>query len=164
MKLPEINKDFFVSILGLVIAVAALVATIATPVIRSFFGLSSIERIEETAIDKLKQLDQVELTMKQLQSFIDNQRKELTETNEVLLQLKSKKNELQSIVNAEEATVEAIFRLQEKRAAANIWYERFVGFLIGVISSIIASIILDGVSIKMAKRRNDQLKQPTAQP
>lgn len=161
MKSNKITMDFLVAILGIIGSVAALTATL-TPELRLLFGISSPKRVEETVVDKFRQLDQVSLIMQQLQLFVDNQRKELTETNEVLLKLKSKKNELQSIVNVEEATVEAIFRLQEKRISANIWHERFVGFWIGVISSLLASIIWS-ISIKTARRRNDQLKQSTVQ-
>ncbi|MCU8044585.1 MULTISPECIES: hypothetical protein [unclassified Shewanella] len=110
--------------------------------------------------NQIKQLDEMELNVKQLLAFVDNQKKTLQETEDTISSLKSEKEKLQPLVETDRAVVEALFKAQEERANSNVWRERWIGFGFGVVASLIASFIWFVVSL-LIKGRHNKLMQPT---
>lgn len=91
--------------------------------------------------NRIKELENVEASLKNLIVFIENQKKAIVQTEQSLNDLEKKKNELEPIVATQKETVEAIFREQDNRNWENRWFERLIGFGLGIAASIIASII-----------------------
>ena len=135
-------------------------------------GISYLDRIDREkrenkrleSLDyqnQIEQLNRMELNVKQLLEFVDNQKQTLQETEDTISSLKSEKEKLQPLVETDRAVVEAIFKAQEERANSNVWRERWIGFGFGVLASLIASFIWFVVSL-LVKGRHNKLIQPTA--
>ena len=104
---------------------------------------------------QIAQLDETEKSLKMLLGFV-NKQKETTVLNEQKIkQLELEKLELEPLVNADKATVEALFQAQEQRASANIAKERWFGFGLGILASIIASIVMVVVKYFFINRRKN---------
>jgi sensor c-di-GMP phosphodiesterase-like protein len=91
---------------------------------------------------QIAQLDDTEESLKTLLKFVNKQRETTTLNEQRIQQLELEKLELEPLVNADKATVEALFQAQEQRALANSTKERWFGFGLGIIASIIASIVM----------------------
>lgn len=103
---------------------------------------------------QIKQLNQTETNIKQLLNFVELQKSNIRESQDVVAALKKEKETLKPIVDADKAAVEALFRAQEDRTRTSIWRERWIGFGFGVIASLVASFIgfVIRLSIRVKKR------------
>ena len=103
---------------------------------REFARLKSLEY--ETQID---QLESTERNIKALLQFIDHQKSSLRNTQDTILELKQEQEKLQPLVESDKKIVDAIFKAQEERNSANVWRERWIGFGMGILASLIASFL-----------------------
>lgn len=110
--------------------------------------------------NQIQQLDQMESNVRQLLSFVGEQKKTLQETEDTISSLKSEKEKLQPLVETDRAVVEALFKAQEERANENIWRERWIGFGFGLAASLVASFLWFVISL-LAKGRNNKESNPT---
>nr|WP_319401809.1 hypothetical protein [uncultured Carboxylicivirga sp.] len=90
---------------------------------------------------RINDLELVESSLKDLLKFVDYQKQAILQTEERIKDLEQKRDELLPIVKSDQKIVEAIFSAQEKRNRQNRWTERLIGFVSGLVTSIIASII-----------------------
>ena len=107
--------------------------------------LESTSKTEQISVDfsgQLEQLDTTEESLKTLLKFVQSQ-KEITSLNEQRIQqLENEKARLEPLVKADKETVAALFGEQEVRASENASQERWLGFGLGIIASIIASFVM----------------------
>lgn len=113
-----------------------------------YFGdKSNREKQERARLENLSyeiqvtQLNQTEENIKNLLSFIAEQRTKLKESEDVLNSLKSEQEKLKPIVETDRQVINAIFEAQERKTSASVWRERWIGFGFGVVSSLVASLI-----------------------
>ena len=97
-------------------------------------------------------LDTISYNLKGLDVYINLQKQKLIEEQEILQNLKEEKEILELLAESDRKVVEAFFIEQEKRQIKNIWKERSIGCIIGVISSLIASYIYKKISAKKGQR------------
>ncbi|MFP2995114.1 hypothetical protein ABN763_04355 [Spongiivirga sp. MCCC 1A20706] len=90
---------------------------------------------------QIENLDDISKDLKNLQTFVESQKKKLISENEALENLKKEKENLKPIIEADKKILEAVFLEQEKRQRKEVWYERAFGFFIGILSSLVASLI-----------------------
>lgn len=74
-------------------------------------------------------------------SFLRQQQSQIADTEAILAKLKDEKKMLEPIILTQRETVEAIMSSHASRLARNVWKERLIGFLLGLLASVIASII-----------------------
>jgi len=104
---------------------------------------------------QIQQLDETEKSLKTLLSFVSSQRDKMTQNEISIQKLETEKQKLEPLVNADRATVEALFKAQEERAQANANQERWIGFGLGILASIIASFaMVIGKYFIVARREN----------
>lgn len=118
------------------------------------------ERLREQNLTYEKQLEtltQVQSSIDNLKLFVSNQKQQLQEQQAVIQGLKTEKDKLQPLVEADKQVVEALFRIQAERNQSSVWFERLIGFLIGIVSSLVASLIWSAVRL----RRSNKVLQPT---
>lgn len=133
---------------------APFITGIATSIIASIISVGIFyadkvdkQRREETRLENLnyqtqiEQLEQTEVGIKQLLSFIELQKQNIREAEDTVSSLKKEQETLKPLVESDKAVVDAIFRAQEKRNQKNDWRERWIGFAFGVAASLIASFI-----------------------
>lgn len=151
-------KTVTISVLGVWIALAAILISIIyiDNINRKSAENDRLKNIEYKS--QIQQLNQMEENINQLVQFVEIQKKKLRESEDTILQLKSEQEKLQPLVETNRSTVESIFRLQEERAIDNISRERWIGFGLGVLASLIASFIGSLVGFAIRKR-NERIKQ-----
>lgn len=76
-----------------------------------------------------------------LESFIISKKQEISVTQDLLNKLKEQKEEIEPIVTANQEVVDALFAQQRKEMEKGLWMERSISFALGVLASLIASII-----------------------
>jgi sensor c-di-GMP phosphodiesterase-like protein len=73
------------------------------------------------------------------------QKEQLKQSQQTVESLKKEQAELKPVVEADRKIVESILSLQAQRAKANVWQERLIGFGLGVVGSLFASLIWSGI-------------------
>ncbi|EQB9045484.1 HNH endonuclease [Vibrio cholerae] len=91
---------------------------------------------------QLSQLDETEKSLRTLLEFVESQRLSVTQRETAIQKLESEKQKLEPLVNADKETVEALFKVQEERAQKNADKERWIGFGLGILASVIASFFM----------------------
>lgn len=92
-----------------------------------------------------EQMQQLEDTKKSLQGliqFIEAEQKRAEETEKVVENLKEEHDKMKPVVEADRKVVDAVLSLQEERRSQNVWWDWSVGFVSGVVSSVVASLLV----------------------
>ncbi|TLD70200.1 hypothetical protein FEM03_13500 [Phragmitibacter flavus] len=103
--------------------------------------------------DQVDRLNEMETNVTQLLSFIDGQKRTLNATQDTISKLETERDRLKPLVESDKRVVEAVFQIQEDRASASIWRERWIGFGLGVIASLVASFMWF-VVMKLARNQS----------
>lgn len=111
--------------------------TIAEWILPQSKGLPDDEIIKT----QIQKLDEMQGAMGELQSFLSQHREKLQKDKLSVEKLKKEKERLEPIVKADKELIESILELQQERFRKNIWKERIIGFLIGFLSSLVASSV-----------------------
>lgn len=90
-------------------------------------------------IEELEKLDQ---GLNKLSAFIQLQKEQLNEKQSVISELEEKRSQLEPIVESQAEVVDAIFKVQEQRAQRSKWIDLGIGFVLGILGSLIASVAL----------------------
>ncbi|WP_016957556.1 hypothetical protein [Catenovulum agarivorans] len=90
---------------------------------------------------QIQELEKLDEGLTKLSAFIQLQKQQLNEKQAVISSLEKKRSELEPIVNSQSEVVEAIFKVQEQRAQQNKWLDLGIGFALGILGSLIASVI-----------------------
>jgi len=90
----------------------------------------------------INMLNQTSNSLVEIRSFLQQEKKKVLATQNTLNHLKQKKSELDPIVTTQRETVNAILEAHSRSTRQYVWKNRFIGFLIGVISSVIASLLV----------------------
>lgn len=133
-----------------------LIITILSAAGLWWFGKSFLFGKNTKSVDLTRQIENLERIsndVNNLQSFIEDQKKSLVAENKAIEALKSEKESLEPLVQADRDAIEAIFKQQEKRQNSQVWTERLFGFFAGVISSILASYIFEFLYRKKRKKK-----------
>lgn len=97
---------------------------------------------------QIEELNKLDDGLKKLTAFIQVQKEQLSEKQAVIKELEVKRSELEPIVKSQAEVVDAIFKVQEQRAQKNKWIDLSIGFCLGILGSLIASVIF-----KLVERR-----------
>ena len=131
-----------------------------------FFGSSVLRRIStpsESAKSKyseqIQSLDNARSALKSLGTFIDQQKKQLEVSRSSLAALKDEENKMHPLVEADKKVIDAMFAVQEQRNQTAQAAERWIGFALGVLASLIASFIIWIISILVKRRRTLRVAQ-----
>ena len=101
---------------------------------------------------QLQALDETRASLQSLLEFVDKERRQLELSEQALQSLKSEHKRLKPIVESDRKTIDALFAAQEARNQAAQSSERWIGFSLGVLASVIASLVW--AVIVYAVRRN----------
>ena len=97
-------------------------------------------------------LKQIETNLKDILSYVENQKAKLQESEDLVNKLNSEKQKLEVLVKADRNIINAIFDFQEKNKQKELWIGYIVSFILGVLSSLTAMLI--GFAIKSKKQNN----------
>ena len=117
-------------------------------VIGAFWLTNNIENFifPPTHSSQLEKLDEIQENLGALFYFIEDQKQSLKQQEQTIKDLEDKSKELRPIVEADENLVEQILAAHAKTQSNNVWWERAISFLIGVVSSLVASKLYGSLS------------------
>jgi uncharacterized membrane protein YeaQ/YmgE (transglycosylase-associated protein family) len=95
----------------------------------------------EDLVAQIEELDKLGSGLNKLTAFIQVQKEQLSEKQAVISDLEKKRSELEPIVNSQSEVVDAIFKIQEQRAQRSKWLDLSIGFGLGIIGSLIGSVL-----------------------
>jgi len=98
---------------------------------------------------QLERLENIQSSVKDLADFVSQQQKQLETSRNTLLNLEREKEKLEPIVQADREVVEAVLQLQAEKELSSVWFERGIGFMLGIAGSLIASIIFATIRKRM---------------
>ena len=93
-----------------------------------------------------KAINDIEIIGNQLSTlvgFLKKEQRRVIEAEETYRRLESEKTELEPVVRAQRETVNAILSAHAKTAASKAWKERALGFVSGLIASLLAAIVFE---------------------
>ena len=133
----KLYKLFPFATLGASILTLALASTSAYFETQKRQADAELKRKENlTLTSQLDKLDKTESNLEDLLKFVEDQRARLKDSEAIVESLKSEKEQLEPIVDADRKVVDAIFDAQEQRYQSTVWWDRGVGFTFGVIGSL----------------------------
>ena len=91
----------------------------------------------------IDQLSRMGSQLTDLGSFLDRERRRVADTEDTLSRLRDEKSQLEPIVTTKRETVDAILAAYSSRVRSTVWKDRVLGFTIGVVSSLIATMIFE---------------------
>ena len=138
MKIKEPNKTGKLSSKIITFTIGLIVSLFGS--IATFHKISKKGQVENIAT-QIENLDEISNDLKNVQTFVESQKKKLASENEALENLQKEQKNLKPLVEADKQILEAMFLEQEKRQQKEVWYERAFGFFIGIFSSLIASLL-----------------------
>ena len=100
----------------------------------------SVEGREYT--EMLKHLDETRSMLHLLSEFLEKERSRVNESQRTLHRLKTEKSLLEPVVMTQRETVDAILSAYTTTNRAAIWKDRLLGFGLGVLSSVVATVML----------------------
>ncbi|MDL1968797.1 MAG: hypothetical protein LWW97_09700 [Deltaproteobacteria bacterium] len=110
----------------------------------------------ESYSTQLESLENVEQSLVKLNEFVASQKQKLTESQNVINKLKDEHEKLKPIVEADRKVIDTVFALQEGRVKNKMWQDRAVSFFLGILASMIASLVFTLIRTTMLKKRNDE--------
>ena len=108
---------------------------------------------------QVENLNKVQESLNDLTQFVELQRERLKESEDIVNNLKTEHEKLKPVVEADRKTIEALFDLQYQKSRSDIWKERGIGFILGVLGSVVASFIY-GLMSRFRNRRNQVATPP----
>jgi hypothetical protein len=102
-----------------------------------------------------KQLESLDVTRSNLNTlieFIDNEKRKVELSQQTLKSLKSEHDRLKPLIESDRKIIESIFATQEARNKIDQSNEKYIGFVMGIVTSLVASIIFSGITYVL--RRN----------
>ncbi|SFP39790.1 hypothetical protein SAMN05216601_110206 [Ectopseudomonas composti] len=106
--------------------------------------------------EQFELLRSTEKNLNDLSVFISSQKSEIEAAKSLIQDLETKKSELEPIVTANQDVVDAIFLQQRRDIDENIWVERGISFLLGILASLIATVIWHFVGRSKKEKSNRQ--------
>nr|VFJ47302.1 MAG: hypothetical protein BECKFM1743A_GA0114220_100467 [Candidatus Kentron sp. FM]VFJ47544.1 MAG: hypothetical protein BECKFM1743C_GA0114222_100467 [Candidatus Kentron sp. FM]VFK07803.1 MAG: hypothetical protein BECKFM1743B_GA0114221_100515 [Candidatus Kentron sp. FM] len=121
-------------------AIATLMGTIIA-VILAVWG--NPEGQESSVYERqLVSLNDIERSINALSAFVRDQKEKLKSSQVAVEALKEEHQKLKPVVEADRKVIDALFQLQAQRQQKSVWLDRALGFCIGIVSSMIGTLLV----------------------
>jgi hypothetical protein len=112
-----------------------------------YFNLNNKISLNELNIDKsfkeqFQELSNTEKSLNNVLLFISNQKLKMVETEKTLNDLYIEKDKLEPIINTDKEAIKALLEYQNVKNQEDVFSERTIGLILGVIGSLFASGII----------------------
>ena len=115
--------------------------------------MSGMRGKSTTFQQKIERLNDTEAALKEIGQFVQEQRSQMNESQKVVESLRREHETLQPMVEADKQKVNAILAAYAEAQSWSIWKERSIGFVSGVLASILATVICGTAVILWRKRK-----------
>jgi sensor c-di-GMP phosphodiesterase-like protein len=144
-----------------VTAIVTLIVSVAIVATVVIVGKQNQEALEVKRLQNLnyakqvQSLDETRASLNALIEFVDNEKRQIELSQQALRSIKSEHERLKPLVETDRKVIESIFATQEARNQAAQGAERWIGFGLGVVASLIASFLWAGISYALQQARDD---------
>lgn len=122
--------------------VILLVASLVTYVAGQAVGfLSPTSSKQSSSQQQIVELDNVKSSLQKLVAYVESQQLRISESQVVLESLSKEKAQLEPVVQAQRDAIDQLFLLQEQRNQRTKLFDMAAGFILGVGSSLVASVV-----------------------
>ncbi|MBU1691785.1 MAG: hypothetical protein KJ958_04510 [Gammaproteobacteria bacterium] len=104
---------------------------------------------------QVQSLDETRASLQSLLEFVDNEKRNLQVSQQTLQALKNEQERLKPLVESDRKTIDALFSAQEARNQAAQSTERWIGFGLGALSSLVASLVWAGIAYATRRNKSD---------
>lgn len=101
------------------------------------------EAVVEEYTRVIHTLSGIETELGDLVTFLRLEREKVMESEAILNRLQQERSQLEPVVLAQRDTVNAVLSAYSKTTASRIWRERMVGFTLGLLASLLATVIFE---------------------
>ncbi len=108
-----------------------------------FARQSPTEPIEEQYSMVIADIENMGKQLTTLADFLKTERTKVEESAAVVKRLQDEKIQLEPVVTAQRETVNAILAAHAKTTASHAWKERAIGFVSGVLTSLLATMLFE---------------------
>jgi sensor c-di-GMP phosphodiesterase-like protein len=109
---------------------------------------------------QMESLNTVEQNIKDLMTFVEEQKQQLRLSEDLVRNLKSEEKQLRPVVEADRQVVTAILDAQAERNRANVWKDRTIAFSVGILASLVASVLFTTIRKVGLRRRDAAIAEP----
>ena len=92
-------------------------------------------------VSQARALDETRRNLDSLVQFVESEKKRLQSSQSALDTLKNEHERIKPLLETDRKTIDALFAAQEARSQAALRAERWIGFGLGVVSSLVASLV-----------------------
>jgi len=146
----DLKKQFQWRLIAALIGVLFSAATVGL-VWHFMMPLSNEKPMLET---QLKKLTQTENNLRDLLVFVESQKADIAYSQYKIQTLKAEREKLQPVVNSDKRVLEALLAAQEERNQSQVWRERAIGLIFGIVGSLIAAVIYSRLARFFEKARS----------
>ena len=140
------------TVVGSVILLVVLVTGVAAGIRQDRIDQER-RRLEASSYQtQAEQLARVEASLLSLSAFVNEQQHKLRESQDVIAALQAEQQRPRPVVEADRRTVQAILQLQQEQTRKGAVRERWIGFGLGILASVIASVLY-GIASVFVRRR-----------
>lgn len=92
----------------------------------------------------------------EVETFLEEEKQELIKEKQAAASFEEERQQLETVLDTDQETIDNIFKAQEARLQKRIWRERFYGILLGFFTSLGAALTYGFVqrSLKKDKKKN----------
>lgn len=109
---------------------------------------------------QVQSLDETRASLQSLLDFVNNEKQNLQISQQTLQALKSEQERLKPLVESDRKTIDALFAAQEARNQTAQSTERWIGVALGVLSSLVASLVWAGIAYALRRNKSDIAANP----
>jgi hypothetical protein len=92
--------------------------------------------------EMLAHIDETRSMLQRVSEFLESEQRRVNESERTLERLQNEKSMLEPVVMTQRATVDAILNAYTTSSRASIWKDRLLGFGVGILSSVVATLML----------------------
>ena len=127
-----------------IVIIAGIIVGMASEIYKDYVE-KQFENKNQTYELQVKTLSEIQASINNLSKFVQSQKEQLKQSKQTVDSLKEEQKTLKPVVEADRKIVESILLLQGQQQKANIWQERLIGFGLGIVGSLLASLIFAGI-------------------
>lgn len=103
---------------------------------------------------QLKRLDEVQQSLLSLLAFVQHQQDKIKVEQNAIIELETQKANLEPVVRLQQEQIDKLFGLQERRIAKQRQWDLAIGFGLGILGSMTASLVIMTTKTMWRKHRD----------
>ena len=138
------RNPVLVSLIAIIICVILIAALYyAVSFARTYAREAEARRLATLDLQaQLADLDQTKRELQSLIEFVTDQQVKIEQEQKLIESLQSEREELEPLLEADQATVQALLRAQEEAASRTRWQDHLIGFFLGIIGAVLFELWL----------------------